>query len=84
MHELTVANEHATATAILEVWDANEAATPGAATQRLTVVVPPSSTVERSWPPGSGPRFTIGCVASIDGGTGTVNIGGVHCAGALL
>lgn len=84
LNELTISNEHATLTGVIEIWDANEAAAPAAATQKLTVVVPPNSTVERSWPPGRGPRFTIGCVASLDAGNGTVNIGGIHAAGVLL
>ena len=84
MQSLVVSNEHATQVAVLEVWDANEAAAPSAAVQRLTVMVGPTNTVALSWPRGAGPKFSIGCVGSIDAGTGTVNIGAVHVAGELI
>src|SRR3990172_574783 len=82
LNDLTAANEHATQQAILEVWDTNEGAAPTAGLQKLTIVVPPASTIERRWAQGAGPRFITGIVGSIDAGTGTVNIGGVHVAGA--
>lgn len=84
LNELTMSNESTTVDGVVEIWDANEGASPGAANQKLTIVIPANTTVERKWDPGYGPTFRTGIVASLDGGNGTVNAGGVHAAGALL
>ena len=82
LKELTVSNESVTTDGVVELWDADEGANPAAANQRATIIVPANSTIERSWRT-RGPTFTIGCVASLDGGNGTINIGAIHASGHL-
>lgn len=84
LQALTVANEHATQTVILEVWDDDEGANPAAADQKLTIIVPPNDVVQLTWARGTGPRFATGIVGSADGAVGTINIGGVHASGELI
>ena len=82
LKDVTISNESVTTDAVVELWDANEGAGPAAANQRATIIVPANSTVERKWET-RGPTFTIGCVASLDGGNGTINIGAIHASGYL-
>ena len=78
---LVISNEHASAIAVVEIWNEEEAAsptTPTAANQRLNIQVPPSDTVVVEFP-GPGVKFTAGPTATQVGGT--VAAYSVYCLG---
>lgn len=77
LRHLTIANEHATETATVEVYDQNEAVAT-AANQRLTLLCPPNATTIFEWPwPGVAFHTNI-CGATT---LGTINAYGVHAGG---
>ena len=68
---LIISNEHATGTAVVEIWNEAEAAsptTPTAANQRLNIQVGPTDTVVIEFPT-PGILFTAGPTATQSGGT---------------
>lgn len=71
MKGLMISNEHATAVAVVELWNEEEAATPTtptAANQRGNIQVAPGDTVVLEFP-GPGIKFTAGPTATQSGGT---------------
>lgn len=81
LRELTISNSHATLPATFTLYDVDEGAAPAAAVLKLTLIVPASDSVSRTWKKGAGPRFYTGCSGGVD--QGTVAAGAVHSAGLL-
>lgn len=70
LRSLQITNEHATANAVVKIYDEAEAGTPAAPTaanQRLTVIVGPTDTIVLDFTPGL--FFKAGCGAVQSGGT---------------
>ena len=71
LKSVTISNTHATANAVVSIWDEAEAAsptTPTAGNQRLSVTVAPTNTTMVEFP-GQGVQFLSGCSATQAGGT---------------
>ena len=77
---LSVANEHATETAVIELADQAEAAITAANQRGAPIHVGPGDTVQATWEPGEMP-FVTNCVIATTGGT--VATLSVHGAGYL-
>ena len=77
---LSVANEHATETAVVELADQDEASITAANQRGAPIHIGPGDTVEVSYPDGAMP-FITNCVAGVT--DGTVADLSVHAAGYL-
>lgn len=80
LRTLQITNEHASANAVVKIYDEAEAATPTtptAANQRLTVIVGPTDTVVIDFTPGRYFKTGVGAVQS----GGTVNAYDVSVSG---
>ena len=77
---LSVANEHATETAVIELADQDEASITAANQRGAPIHIGPGDTVEVTWPDGAMP-FITNCTAGVTSGT-VANLS-VHAAGYL-
>ena len=77
---LSVANEHATETAVIEMADQDEAAITAANQRGAPIHVGPGDTVQATWEPGEMPFVTNWTIAVTSGTVATLS---VHGAGYL-